>query len=384
MLPVAEGASRSTSGSYARCRLLYVVGELDKGGLERQLYYLLREIDRERYRPAVAVWNYREGDLYVPLLRAAGVPIYSLATASSRFGKLCAFRRLVKVLKPEVIHSYNFYTNFVASWGALGTKAVALGSVRNAFGWSKRDCGPLVGRLSARWPSYQIFNSYAAAEEVPRSQTFFAPKQVDVVANALDLVRFQSSAAPRGCPTQVLSVGYLRPAKRWDRVLHAAAELKRKGLDCQIRIVGGGPLLHDLQRQASELNVIDRVQFAPHSDDIPSLLAGAAFLVHTADNEGCPNAVMEAMACGRAVVATEVGDVPRLVDDGVTGFLVRPGDGALLAERMAALASDQDLRSRMGEAARRKAERDFGLDRLVRETLASYRKAGWKEGERGA
>jgi glycosyltransferase involved in cell wall biosynthesis len=383
MSPLVEGAGGSVSGLHGgRCRLLYLVGELHKGGLERQLYYLLREIDRERYSPAVVVWNYRDSDLHVPLLRAIGVPIYSLATANSRLEKLRAFRRLVGQLRPEVIHSYNFYTNFAASWGAVGRTAVAIGSVRNAFVWSKHDSGPLVGRLSARWPSNQIFNSFAAAEEVPRARTMFAPKHVAVVTNAIDLVRFRSSAAPCSVPTQILGVGYLRPAKRWDRVLGAAAELKRNGLDCRIRIVGGGPLLRELQQHASKLGVVDRVQFVPHSDDIPGLLAGAAFLTHTADNEGSPNAVMEAMACGRAVVATEVGDIPRLVDDGVTGFLVKPGDGAQLAERMAALANDPELCSRMGEAARRKAERDFGLDRLVRETLDSYRKAGWDTGRR--
>jgi glycosyltransferase involved in cell wall biosynthesis len=366
---------------YARCRLLYLAGELHKGGLERQLYYLLRTIDRERYKPAIAVWNYRESDLHVPLLRAIGVPIYSLSTASSRFGKLNAFRRLVKDLEPEVVHSCNFYTNFAASWGAFGTRAVAVGSVRGAFAVSKKTSGPLVGRLSARWPAYQIYNSFAAAEEVPRSRSVFVPRQVDVVSNGLDLERFRRlDISPNGT-TQIVGVGYLLPAKRWERLLSAAVELKRQGLDYQIRIVGGGPLRHLLEQQANKLDVVDRVQFVPHTNDVPGLLAQAAFLAHTADNEGCPNAVMEAMACGRAVVATDVGDVPRLVDDGITGFLVRQGDEALLAERMATLITDRGLCSRMGEAARQKAERDFGLDRLVRETLAAYRNAGWKEQE---
>jgi L-malate glycosyltransferase len=382
-LRIDAGARCSSPSPHARCRLLYLVGEFHKGGLERQLYYLLRDMDRDRYKPAVVVWNYRDSDLYVPPVRALGVPIYSLAPANSRLGKLNAFRRLVRVLEPEVIHSYQFYTNWAANWGALGTAAVAVGSVRNAFGWSKNETGPLLGRLSARWPAYQIFNSFAAAEEVPRSRSIFVPKQVDVVTNGLDLARFRSSEAaphlaPPG-PTRVLSVGYLLPAKRWDRVLRAAAELKRKGLNYRIRIVGGGPLLPVLERQAGELGVVDRVQFVPHTDDIPRQLAEAAFLTHTADNEGRPNAVMEAMASGRAVVATDAGDIPRLVDDGVTGFLVPREDGALLAERMATLITDRELCSRMGEAARRRAERDFGLDRLVRETLASYRRAGWKE-----
>ena len=88
---------------------------------------------------------------------------------------------------------------------------------------------------------------------------------------------------------------------------------------------------------------------------------------------------MEAMACGRAVVATDVGDTPSIVDHQKTGFVVPRGDDAALVERMATLIADRELCRRMGEAGRLKAEREFGLDRLVSETLAAYRAAGWKD-----
>jgi glycosyltransferase involved in cell wall biosynthesis len=87
---------------------------------------------------------------------------------------------------------------------------------------------------------------------------------------------------------------------------------------------------------------------------------------------------MEAMACGRAVVATDAGDIPSLVDDGNTGFVVRRGDDEALVNRMLRLVSDRDLCRRMGEAGRSKAEREFGLNRLVEETLAAYQAAGWE------
>src|SRR5262249_42939457 len=153
---------------------------------------------------------------------------------------------------------------------------------------------------------------------------------------------------------------------------------KRRGFDYLIQIAGDGPLRGALAQQAQGLGVADYVEFLGHVDNIPSLLANAAFLVHTSDNEGYPNAVMEAMACARAVVATDAGDVPFLVEDGETGFVVRRGDNVTFVERMVRLMNDRDLCRRMGEAGRAKAEREFGLNRLVEETLAVYRAIGWR------
>jgi glycosyltransferase involved in cell wall biosynthesis len=361
----------------ANCRILYLAGELHTGGLERQLYYLLRAMDRTRYRPAVAVWNYRPDDVHVEPIRSLGVPLYWFPQGWSSAAKLVAFRRLVGQLAPEVVHASNFYVNFAGYFGAFGTAATAVGSVRNDFVLCKQECGPIVGRLSGYWPRHQVSNSSAALESARRSRSVFVPEHLHVVRNALDLTRFPSADVPPGAAPSIVGIGYLLPAKRWDRLLDVAATLKRRGLDYVLRIAGDGPLLSALTQQARALDVTDRVAFLGHVADIPQLLKDATFVVHTADNEGCPNAVMEAMASGRAVVSTDAGDVPCLVDDGVTGFVVRRGDDETLTERIIRLIGDRALCRRMGEAARMKAAQEFQLERLVTETFAAYRTAGW-------
>ena len=245
--------------------------------------------------------------------------------------------------------------------------------------WIRQAIGPWLGSLSARWPRNQICNSSSAVESARRSGGLFVPSQLYVVRNGLDLECFHNTPLRTDGPIRILGVGYLLPCKRWDRLLTLALELSRRGLDCLIRIAGDGPLRGPLEQQAQDLGVMDRVEFLGHREDIPALLADADFLVHTADNEGCPNAVMEAMACGRAVVAMDAGDVSFLVQDGETGFVVPQEDSTALAERMVNLITDQDLCRRMGEAGRAKAEREFRLDRLVRETLAAYQATGWKD-----
>jgi glycosyltransferase involved in cell wall biosynthesis len=177
----------------------------------------------------------------------------------------------------------------------------------------------------------------------------------------------------------VVGVGSLFPVKRWDRLLVATAALQQQGLNFLVRIVGDGPLRAALLQQVQALGLAECVEFVAYSADIPGLLAEATLLVHTSDSEGCPNVVLEAMACGRAVVATDAGEVPLVVEDGQTGFVVRRGDNATLITRMAALITDRDLCRRMGAAGRAKAEREFGVERLVADTLAAYRAVGWKD-----
>jgi glycosyltransferase involved in cell wall biosynthesis len=362
-----------------KCRILYLVGELIPGGLERQLYFLLQGMDRKRYQPAVAVWNFSEDDVYVPQIRDLGVPLYSLPRPVSPTAKLQNLRRLVKKLEPEIIHSYSFYLNFAAYWGAKATQAIALGSTRGDFVLDKQTNGFLLGKLSARWPRTQIFNSYAAADNARRSRSLFVPAISQVIRNGLDLQRFRNVPLSTNGKFSILGVGSLIPLKRWDCLLRAAWELRRRGFEFHMRIAGSGHLRESLERQIQEYGLVNSVSLLGHSDNIPELFSEATILAHTSQSEGCPNAVIEAMACGRAVVATDAGDVPFLVEEGRTGFVVPRGDQETLVARLAALIGNRALCKSMGEAARAKAEREFSLDRLVSETLAVYRGAGWTD-----
>lgn len=361
------------------CRILYIVGQLSSGGLERQLYYLLRAMDRERYRPGVVVWRDHGTDGYVSDVRSLGIPLYFFERNWSPMSKIMALRRMMRTMRPEVVHSFSFYTNYAAHLASLCMPSLAIGSLRSDIRVDRRRVGTAVGLLSARWPSNQVSNNLSTADYVRESWSPFVPKRVHVVRNAVDLTTFRDCGRINHGRVTIVGIGSLLPIKRWDRVLQAAKELKSLGYEFHVRIAGQGPLRNSLERQAQTLQVSEQVEFVGHVSDIPKFISEGSFLIHTSDTEGCPNAVMESMACGRAVIATRVGDVHHLVDDEQTGFIVDRDDHRSLVTCMATLIRDQPLCVELGLRARSKAERDFAMSRLAEDMLAAYRAAGWKD-----
>jgi glycosyltransferase involved in cell wall biosynthesis len=211
-----------------------------------------------------------------------------------------------------------------------------------------------------------------------RNSGLFAPRHLSVVRNGLDLDRFCGPKDTSDIRTYVAAVGSLFPVKRWDRLLRVVAKLKSMSArDVCVRVAGDGPLGPALETMARDLGISRAVVFQGATHDIPAFLRGAKFLVHTSESEGCPNAVMEAMACGLPVVAMKTGDIPYLVEEGKTGFVVGQDEETTFGARVSQLLGDDKLCFSMGLAARAKAERQFGLQRLVSETLAAYKTAGW-------
>ncbi|CUS34219.1 glycosyltransferase family 4 protein [Candidatus Nitrospira nitrificans] len=361
------------------CRLLYVVGQLGLGGLERQLYYLLANLDHARYCPGVVVLSLNPDDKYYRDIKKLKVPIYGFPANEPSLSRLKALRVIARQIAPEVIHSYGFHTNFAAYYAAWGTGSLAIGSLRAEYKAHKRSNGLIRGVLNARYPAYHISNNTPSADAANHASSFFAPKHVFVVRNAIDLNLFNCASEASRKRYYVAAVGSLLPVKRWDRLLRIVKRLSSvAGENICFQIAGDGPLRRALEKLADELGISNIVEFRGAVHDIPDFLSRAKFQVHTSEREGCPNAVMEAASCGLPVVAMKTGEIPYLVEEGKTGFVVPQGDETMFVERVALLLGDDELCTRMGLAARAKAEREFRLERLVSETLAAYKCAGWK------
>jgi glycosyltransferase involved in cell wall biosynthesis len=163
------------------------------------------------------------------------------------------------------------------------------------------------------------------------------------------------SRARGAAPLILLSTGRLIFNKGQGHLLEAMAALRRRGLAFRLVLVGEGPLEGRLRRQAERLGLGDTVQFAGYRQDMPALLRAADVFVRPSLSEGMSLAVLEAMAAGLPVVATDVSGTRELLQNGAGGLIVPPGSPPALADALARLAADAGLRRRLGEAARARA-----------------------------
>jgi glycosyltransferase involved in cell wall biosynthesis len=190
-----------------------------------------------------------------------------------------------------------------------------------------------------------------------------------VIHNGIDLDAFPVAPMPPLEDPTVAVVANLHPYKRVDRFLRAFRDVLRELPAARARIAGDGAERIGLLGLASDLGVAERVAFEGAVED-PRAVVGASHVVAlTSEHEGFPNALLEAMAQGRPVVATRVGGVPELVRDGQDGLLVEP-EG--LAPALLRLLRDREARARMGASGRERAAA-FGWARVVRETEDVYR-----------
>jgi glycosyltransferase involved in cell wall biosynthesis len=240
-------------------------------------------------------------------------------------------------------------------------------------------------RLGTRW-LYRRGNAHivTTGEAVRRQlhDSIGVPlEKMTSIPTGIDLARFVPGDAHRarqqlGLP-DVPTLGIVATMRSWKghTYLFDAVVMERAAWDgWQLLVVGGGPDREALEAYVERLGLREFVRFAGHHEDVvPWMQALDVFALPSFGEEGVPQAVMQAMACAVPVVSTTIGAIPEAVDDGVTGFLVRPRSAQELSEALARLRAEPALRARLGRAGRERAERDFAIARMRDRMEAVFR-----------
>ena len=361
-------------------RILQIIPTLDRSGAEKQMTLLARGLPRDEFD--VHVCALTRGGPLVADLRRAEIP----TTVIGKRWKLSPraywqLRRLVARLHPDLIHTWLFAANSYgrAAGIACGARCLVAGErcVDPWKGWTEltidRYLGRRTGRIVAVSPGVRDFY---ARHGLPAEKIEVIPNGVEP-ATPSPATRQQVLAEldlPDTCRL-VGVIGRLWPQKRLKDAIWAADLLKVIRDDVHLLIIGDGPHRDRLRKFRDQVLIRDKVHFLGRRDDVPRLLPHLDLLWSTSAYEGQSNSIMEAMAAGVPVVATDIPGTRDLVVHGQTGYLVpvgKPGR-AVITKHTNRVLNDPELARRLGEAARRRMLSKFSVETMVARYAQLYR-----------
>ncbi|MBN1514546.1 MAG: glycosyltransferase [Phycisphaerae bacterium] len=355
-------------------KLLYLITDLETGGVPLHLYRLARSMRDGGHDVSVTCLS-PPGPVSA-MLEEAGIPTGACgARGAWDLRILPRLRGRIIQTQPDVVHAFLFHANVAARLLAgLGTfpRQRLICEIQTVE--VERTWHLTVERYTHPWCRYVVGNSPSVVAHLAR-RAGVPPHRLVLVQGGIDAEPIRrarpidraSLGLLAGAPV-VLWTGRLDPVKRVDDLVLAAAQLVRQAIPLQLLIVGEGPEQPRLQELVGESGMSDHVHFAGRRSDVPRLLRMADLFVFPSRTEGLPNSLLEAMAAGLPIVATNVPGNCDVLTDGKTGLLVPPCQPYQLAAAMLKLLQNRSLAEELGAAASRAVSLRFQL----RQTHRAY------------
>lgn len=353
-----------------------MVRELDIGGCERDLAKTALHIGRTRFEPHVGCFldeGFRGREL-----RAAGIPILRLPVHSFKsFSALRGMRLLRQYIRRhriQLLHAFDIPTDLFAVPAARlsGVPAVIASqlSYRAMYPPHERRLMSIIDRLAHRI----VVNSHAVRNELIALGV--PPAKLCVSHNGVETKEFFPRQAPRpeplaGASLVIGTVCALRAEKKLDLLIRAFARVRALDPAMQLAVVGSGVELPRLETLAQQLGIRAACTFIPATPGVVPWLRSIDIFVLCSEHESFPNALLEAMACGCAPVASAVGGVPELIADQHSGLLFPQGDLEALTRALETLIRNPELRRALGARAAETAA-GFSIEKHVARAEALY------------
>ena len=342
-----------------RPRVTYVIDDLGHGGAQRQLFHTVRALDGAANLSVVVLSDLTEP--WGPRIHALGVPVETIPRRTSFDAtRALALAQKFRALNTGIAHAMLDAADGYTFLAARARRIPAVLSLRSdrltTTGGRARMLGWMMRNASAVTTNSRAGRDYLLGRIGVRAE------RVHLVPNIIDLPPDASPPAADGGPV-IGAVGRLVALKRFEAVIDALVVVRRAIPDARVVVIGDGPARPGLENLARREGVANAVEFAGAVDDATARMSAFACLVVASAHEGLPNAALEALARGVPVVAVPAGDLPRIIQDGVTGVLARDASPESLADAIGRALSIPTLR----ESARREGPR------LIRDEFSAER-----------
>lgn len=362
-----------------------VIDNLGPGGTQRQLIEYLTHADRERF--VVTVVNLDAGyETLADDIRRLGYEIIGIPHRGFFNPRtLMTLTRTFKERKPDAVHTYLFTSDLYGRIAAklAGIRAI-ISSARGLDLWKQRR-HLIADRLLSAITDRVIINA-ESIRPILTGAGEIDPAKIMTIYNGIDLARFAAlrpAADVRGelgIPASAKVVGMVSrfdEPKDYETFFAAAREVLAKHPDVYFVAVGEGPqrdkFFSILNTQYS-IPIMSHFVFTGLRRDIPDVINAMDVCVLSSKQEGCPNVILEYMACSKPVIASNVGGCPELVEDGKTGYLFPTGDAKTLADKMLSLVNDRATARAMGKNGRGIVENEFTCEVMAKDIELLYTK----------
>lgn len=349
---------------------------LHAGGTERQLTKTAVALDRSKFTPHVGCFRVHGDDaFYRSELEAAGVPVVefpvqSLFSPWSILAGGSAIRRYIRHHGIRIVHTFDVPANIFGVPAARFARTDLVLSSQRAHRGLLAARGTLMLRITDRLANGIVVNCRAI--ETHLIQHYGVPREkIHLCYNGIDASAFQPEPRQymdmlRGADVVIGVVCVLRPEKNLPVLVEAFARMKTHAPGAKLAIVGDGSMRAALEAQACSLGVGADCVFAGRAHNVADWLRSIDIFVLPSTSEALSNSLMEAMACGCAPVASDVGGNPELVEHGVNGLLFPPANVDELAKCLGDLAVNREMRRRFADASERIVKGRFSLDAAAR------------------
>jgi glycosyltransferase involved in cell wall biosynthesis len=352
-------------------RIEYVIDHLNVGGAQRHLVELFSGLDRRRFAPQVCVG--KAGGALTAAIEAMDIPVRSFGMGES-LGEPHTARGLVSMARRlraehvQIVHGYLYMGNILGVLaGALAGTPIRLAAKRSLDRYP-RPVQLHATRFANRF-AHRIMCNAEAVRRFVQQEERPDPRKLAVIPNGISLATErpapQRPAGVRADTRLVGTIGRLTWKKAYDDLLQAARRVCAVRQDVEFVMIGDGPLRGQLEQQARELGIRDRVHFLGEIQDAPALLAGFDVFVLSSIIEGMPNVLLEALAAERPAIVTRAGGMPEIVTHEKTGLLASPARPDELATGILRLLADPDEARCLGRAGRHMVEQRFSSTAMI-------------------
>ncbi|KPJ53750.1 hypothetical protein AMJ39_03345 [candidate division TA06 bacterium DG_24] len=373
-----------------RPHILHLNFGTELGGTETMILHYLDHADTGSFRYSVAAFAHRGPLLQEAARRGCRTLLLGMRSERDLLGILRAVPRLHRFMRQErvaLVHTYGLHTGIIGRAVARSAGARVVAGQRTADSRRPR-MHSLLNRLTSRWVDLYVSNSEAGRrllierDGIPAARAITVRSGIDPQwgrdLGAGDRPGHRDRSFPGAekigeHDAVVGMIAHFRRGKLFHQLIRVGDMVLRSIPAVKFVLAGDGETRGRIERLAQETEGRSAFVFAGALADIGPLLRQLDLFVLATETEGLPVSIIEAMAVGKPVIATQVGGIPELVEDGITGLLVRPGDDHALADAILRLLRDPALARRMGEAGRRRIAESFGIESMVKRLEQIYR-----------